>query len=363
MSAAKVVFIKDWEPKPVEWIWPGWLARGKLTILGGNAGTGKSTLTQAIAAIVTTGGEWPDSVAGSPRRAEQGYFMCWDGEDDLNDTTGPRFLACGGNREFYLPIGTEEDGEARAFNPRNDIPKLREAAKELREATKEYGPKLSALSISPLVALRQSQGADENANVRQDLEELVNLAEELNIAVIGIHHLSKGTSGRDPLERLTGSLAYGAISRGTMIAVMSGDQTKARLVRVKNSLGLAGGGIDYTIEASDEVKDARGEKIHTSRIRWGKPIAGSAENLIAEIDGSGKSERKGTKVESAMDFLGSLLMGGPVPRKRAVELAGQETPPIAEHTLDRAAAALRVQTTSEGWALRAIPPAMPEAAE
>ena len=358
MSAAKVVFIKDWEPKPVEWIWPGWLARGKLTILGGNAGTGKSTLTQAIAAIVTKGEVWPDSPKSpedAVRRAEQGYFIGWDGEDDLSDTTGPRFLACGGDREYYLPLGAEDGGEPRPFNPRDDIPKVREAAKE-------YGSKLSVLSISPLVALRQSQVKDDNTGVRQDLRPLVELAEELNVAVIGIHHLSKGTQGRDPLERLTGSLAFGAVSRGAMIAVMSGDQSKARLVRVKNSLGIAGGGIDYTIEPH-EITNNKGEKIATSRIRWGKPIAGSAESLIAEIDGSGKSGRKDGELERAMNFLGSVLSGGPMTRKQVIKLAEQQNPQIKVHTLDRAADELRVTKASGGWALRAIPPAMPEAAE
>lgn len=47
---------------PIHWLWDGWIARGKLSILAGSAGTGKTTLALGLAATVTTGGVWPDGV-------------------------------------------------------------------------------------------------------------------------------------------------------------------------------------------------------------------------------------------------------------------------------------------------------------
>jgi len=73
------------EIHPVRWLWPGWLAAGKLHILGGAPGTGKTTLTLAMAATVTTGGAWPDG-ATSPC----GNVVVWSGEDDPADTLKPR---------------------------------------------------------------------------------------------------------------------------------------------------------------------------------------------------------------------------------------------------------------------------------
>ncbi|MBK8065266.1 MAG: AAA family ATPase [Betaproteobacteria bacterium] len=67
----------DVPPEAVKWLWKGWLAAGKFQILGGAPGTGKTTISMALAATVTTGGRWPD---GS--RAEQGNVVVWSGEDD-----------------------------------------------------------------------------------------------------------------------------------------------------------------------------------------------------------------------------------------------------------------------------------------
>ena len=67
----------DVTPEPVDWLWSGWLAAGKMNILGGAPGTGKTTISMALAATVTTGGAWPD---GS--RCLAGNVVVWSGEDD-----------------------------------------------------------------------------------------------------------------------------------------------------------------------------------------------------------------------------------------------------------------------------------------
>jgi predicted ATP-dependent serine protease len=64
--------------EPIRWIWDGWLARGKLHLLAGAPGTGKTTIGISIAATITTGGRWPD---GS--NAEQGDVLIWTGEDGI----------------------------------------------------------------------------------------------------------------------------------------------------------------------------------------------------------------------------------------------------------------------------------------
>ena len=113
------------KPKAVEWLWPGWLARGKFHLLAGQPGDGKSTITLALAAAVTTGGTWPDGTAVG----EPGDVLIWSSEDDFEDTILPRFLAAGGDgSRLHLIDRVEIDGQPpRAFNPATDIAKLQEA--------------------------------------------------------------------------------------------------------------------------------------------------------------------------------------------------------------------------------------------
>ena len=77
------------KPKPINWIWGGWIASGKFHLLGGVAGTGKTTISLALLASITTGGRFPD---GS--KAPKGNVVVWTGEDDVCDTLTPRLIPC-----------------------------------------------------------------------------------------------------------------------------------------------------------------------------------------------------------------------------------------------------------------------------
>jgi hypothetical protein len=81
----------DVMPEPVEWLWPGRIALGKLTLIAGEAGLGKSQVSIAMAAAVTTGGEWPCSEG----RAPQGHVVILSAEDGAADTVVPRLMAAG----------------------------------------------------------------------------------------------------------------------------------------------------------------------------------------------------------------------------------------------------------------------------
>ncbi len=85
--------LSDIEAKPVSWLWPGRIARGKLTIIAGNPGLGKSQITASIAAVVTQGGRWP--LDRSPCTAGDVLFL--SAEDDPADTLRPRLEAAGAN--------------------------------------------------------------------------------------------------------------------------------------------------------------------------------------------------------------------------------------------------------------------------
>jgi putative DNA primase/helicase len=168
------------------------------------------------------------------------------------------------------------------------------------------------LIVDPIVAAIAGD-SHKNAEVRRGLQPLVDLAAELGVAVVGISHLSKGTQGRDPLERLTGSLAFGAVARVVFVAARNqdhgDDEQDVRLfVRVKSNIGPDGGGFAYSVEQA-EIPSFPG--VVGSTIRWGDALHGEARELLADADATPDSS--GDSVHDAKTFLADLLADGAVP--------------------------------------------------
>jgi putative DNA primase/helicase len=113
-------------PEAIAWIWDGFLAAGKMHVLAGAPGTGKTTIAVALAATVTIGGRWPD---GS--RCEAGDALIWSGEDSPADTLAPRLIASGADMSRVHFVGPAVTNlERRPFDPATDFPALiYEAAK------------------------------------------------------------------------------------------------------------------------------------------------------------------------------------------------------------------------------------------
>jgi hypothetical protein len=192
-------------PTPVHWLWPGWLAEGRLQILAGAPGAGKTTIALSLAAVVSAGRRWPD---GTPTQA--GSVVIWSGEDDPSDTLVPRLAAADADLNRVFIVGrAREDSAARPFDPARDMPGLTNAIKREREV------KLVVIDPLAKVAVKDSH---RNAETRRDLQPVVDLCRETGAAVLGIHHLAKGTAGREPVERLIGSIAFAAVARVVLIA-------------------------------------------------------------------------------------------------------------------------------------------------
>lgn len=296
----------DVEPICVDWLWPGWLAAGKLCIVGGAPGTGKTTIAAALAATVSTGGQWPD---GS--RADAGDVVIWSGEDDNADTLNPRLRAAGADMaRVHVVSGVIEAGDAYPFDPARDMDALREALRQL--------PGVRLIVIDPVVSA-VSGDSHKNAEVRRGLQPLVDLAAELRCALLGVTHFSKGTSGRDPVERITGSLAFGALARLVMVTAKQdaeGDRPERRvLLRAKSNIGPDGGGFAYALEQKPLAGYA---DIIASRVLWAGVVEGSARELLAQAEAV-DSER--TATDEAGDWLRYTLEAGPVPVGEVLRLA------------------------------------------
>ena len=260
----------DLTPEPYRWLWQYWLAMGKLHILAGAPGQGKTTIALAMAATITIGGRWPDGSRCAP-----GNVLIWSGEDDPADTLVPRLMAAGADRArcFFIE-GARRDGEVVPFDPARDLGQLLEAIEKIGG--------ISLLVIDPVVSAVTGD-SHKNTEVRRALQPLVDLAAKCDCAVLGITHFAKGGQGTDPAQRVVGSVAFTAVARVVMVAAkVKGDeegQDTRILARSKSNIGPDDGGFQYHLEQSEPIPG-----IHASHIAWGKAVEGTARELLTDPD-------------------------------------------------------------------------------
>ena len=296
----ELVGADQFKPEPIRWLWPGWLARGKLHVLAGAPGTGKTTLAMALAAAVSAGSALPGGY-----RPKRGQILIWSGEDDPSDTLVPRLIAAGADRSRikFVRDTIDDENYRRPFDPSKDVDMLAAAAAKHTD--------IVLIIVDPLVS---AIGGDshKNAEVRRGLAPLVDLASRMDAALLGITHYSKGTGGREPLERVSGSLAFGALARVVMGTVRQKDCDDSPqnmvLARAKSNIGPDGGGYSYAFE---QIELHAHDGLIASRIVWGAELQGTARELLAEPENF-RDERQAPARDEAAQFLTELLQSGPM---------------------------------------------------
>lgn len=293
-AKADLTCAADIQAQAVRWLWDGWLAEGKIHLIAGPSGTGKTTTALAFAATVSSGGRWP---SGEP--AEARNVVIWTGEDDPADTIKPRLLACEARMSrVHLVNGVVDSAGKRSFDPAVDVPALRDAILRLGN--------VGLLIVDPIVSAVAGD-SHKNGEVRRSLQPLVDLAMETRCAVLGITHFSKATAGLDPVERVTGSVAFGALARLVLAVVKaSPEQGGGRLlVRAKSNLGPDTDGYRFDLRQTEFPGGVVG-----SYVAWGEALKGDARDLLAQAERIPDNGER-SEVEEAKDFLRELLANGP----------------------------------------------------
>jgi len=291
----------DLKITPIAWLWTHWLACGKVHLLAGAPGQGKTTIALSVAATVTTGGRWPD---GS--RSPVGSVLVWSGEDDPADTLAPRLKAMGADMDrVHFVTGARIDGEQVAFDPARDMVQLAAAVKAIGD--------VRVLIVDPIVSAI-SGDSHKNTEVRRGLQPLVDLAADIGAAVIGITHLSKGTAGRDPTERVTGSIGFTAVVRLVWLAAkVRGEDGEDRrvLVRSKSNIGPDNGGFVYHLEQVEAIPG-----VQASAVTWGEALEGSARELLAEAETEGDAAEGAAKADGIDEVLIRFIGRDTVPSEQ-----------------------------------------------
>ncbi len=328
-GAPVIVRLSEVQPEPVAWLWPGRFALGKLTLIAGDPGLGKSFLTLDIAARVSRGREWPDApgVATTP-----GGVVLLSAEDAIADTIRPRLDAAGADvarivaLEAVSSVGDNGRESARTFDLSRDLPALEAAIGSVD------GCRL--VVIDPVTAYLGGVDSHKNAEIRGLLAPLGAIAERHRVAVVAVTHLNK-SGGGPAIYRAMGSLAFAAAARAAWAVSKDKDDPRRRLfLPIKNNIAPDTGGLAYRIEPRAEVGGVDGCPV----VAWEPgPVNVSADDALASDrdEGGGRTER-----DDAAGWLADLLAHGPRAARDVVRDASDAGYSIA--TVRRAKAAIGV---------------------
>jgi len=344
--------LSDIEAKPVSWLWPGRIARGKVSIVAGNPGLGKSQVTASIAVVVSTGGRWPvDRTQCTP-----GDVVFLSAEDDPADTLRPRLEAAGANLHRIhvmdsVILGYTGEGrqQNRAFNLQRDMEALSAKLTELGD--------VAAVVIDPITAFLGDVDSHRNAEVRALLAPLSELAAQHRTAIIGVSHLNK-SAGTEALMRVTGSLAFVAAARAAYLVAQDPENPARRFfLPMKNNIGPDSAGLAFRIEGAT-VQSAAGP-LETSLVVWDStPVTATADEVMRT-----QVPEHVSALREAEEWLRGTL-SEPTPAAEIPRMAAEAG--ISRKTLRRASDSLRIikekTGMKAGW-VWSLPPKMPKTSE
>jgi hypothetical protein len=320
-------------PEKISWLWRGRLARGKHTCVAGEPGTGKSQLSIAIIATVTTGGEWPCNEG----RASVGSAIVLSAEDGAADTIVPRLLAAGADltRVHLVSAVSNPDGRRRALNLQHDLTLLESKIAEIGD--------VALVVIDPVSSYLGKTDSHKNSEVRGVLEPLSEMAERMRVAVLSVTHFSKaGTSNTTKaLHRFIGSIAFTGAPRAAFAVIEDVEQDGRRLLlHAKNNLAATPQGLAFRLEQR-LIEDG----IVASHVLWDpEPVAITANEALA-ADASG--DEGGTAKEEAMELLKGALANGPIAATEANRMAREQG--LSPKAVRCARQALGVKIDREGF--------------
>jgi putative DNA primase/helicase len=321
----------DVKPEPVSWLWPDRFAFGKLTLIAGEPGIGKSQITAFIAAAVSNGGAWPNQEGESP----VGRVLMFSAEDDDADTTRPRLDAAGADVQNIFFAGVvEKNGDASALG--FDLTKHVALLEQEIEARS-----INVAILDPFNAFFGTIKSHEAAQVRAALLPLTEMAARKGVAIVGVMHLNKAVGGRNALHRVVGSGAFTAVARSVYAVAREQDSDRVLFVPAKSNLGRTEiKGLAFRI-----VERTTASGIKAPAIAW-EPgeINETADEIFASPDST--DEGRGARAE-AEDFLMEALRDGPVESEILSRDANDVG--ISESTLKRAKRSMSVKATKSNF--------------
>jgi RecA-family ATPase len=321
-----VVTLADVVPERVSWLWKSRLPLGKLVTVDGDPGVGKSTLALTWAALITTGGMWPDRTCCD----YPGDVILLSAEDGLADTIRPRLDAAGADTTRIhavqgVPLSDREPDVLR-------LPTLGDTA-QLRELINATAARLVIIDVL-MAYMPVGVDSHRDQDMRQVLARLAALADGTNCTILLLRHLNKGRG--DALYRGGGSIGIVGAARVGMVVATDPDDVDLRvLAPLKNNLSAAPPSLSYRL-----VPD---ELYNVARVQWVGESTYSATELLSERDTNGSMTAN--EVKGWLEDY--LRQEGPC-WSRDVKDAGRKEG-HSQRGIERAAQELRIKIREKGF--------------
>ena len=303
MPELRFEYFSSVKQRKIEWLWYPYIPYGKITILQGDPGEGKSTFILNIAALLTRGQKMPDGTGSG--KAQTVIYQC--AEDDIADTIKPRLLAAGAdcNKIAYI---IDDNSELTFEDAR------------IEAILDKTGARL--LVIDPIQAfLVQDSDMQSVARMRTALGKLADVAAKYQCAVVLVGHLNKSYGGKN-LYRGLGSIDIAAIARSVlMISRDSADSSIRYMFQVKASLAPEGCAIGFTFS--------------NGHLEW----LGKCDIDATTIAGSVFSQAE--KLEQAKTYLLRILKDRDLPSAQVYEMV--ERLDIKKRTVETAKKEVGIQ--------------------
>ena len=303
MSDLKLINMCDVEVESVSWLWYPFIPYGKVTIIQGDPGEGKTTLVLQIIARLTKGESIIDEKEKTPINV-----IYQTAEDGLADTIKPRLLSADADCSKVIVI-----------DDRDTPLTMRDV--RLEQAIVETSAKLVVLD--PIQGFLGADVDMHRANeIRPIMKHISELAEKYKCAIILIGHMNKCSVGKSAYRGL-GSIDFQAAARSVLIVGRIKDEPEIRVVcQTKSSL-------------APEAKAVAFRLNEETGFEWIGELDITADDLLS-------GTVKGTKKQAAMDFLENLLADEQMLQKEIIELARQKG--ISDKTLRNAKDELKIKS-------------------
>jgi hypothetical protein len=251
----KYEYFSSVKQKKVEWLWYPYIPYGKITLLQGDPGEGKSTFILNVAALLTRGAPMPDGFQVA--RPQTVIYQC--AEDNVADTVKPRLVAADADCEKVAYI-VDDSGRLTLEDDRIEKAIIQTEAK--------------LLILDPLQAFLSQDGDMQSAGrMRSILGKLSLLAAKYNCAIVLIGHMNKGNSGNS-IYRSLGSIDIAAIARSVLMLRRDCMDSQVRyMTPIKSSLSPEGKTIAFSLGSADgfrwigpcDIDDSDSECHHTQK--------------------------------------------------------------------------------------------------
>ncbi len=309
----KIEYYSRLKSKKVDWLWYPYIPYGKITIIQGDPGEGKSTFAINLISMLTNGEPFPFT----SKSIEKGAVVYQNSEDGKEDTIVPRMKACNTNLNMVAYIDETNSS-------------LDMGDERLEKAIEEIGARL--VILDPIQAYLGDSDMNRAADIRPLFNRLAAIAQRKNCAIVLIGHMSKSATGKG-LYRGLGSIDIAAVARSVLLIAKVEDNLRI-LAPIKNNLAPLGDSILFQIHEG-------------STIKWIKTCKTTAEQVM--LGDTSKIESSSNKIVTAMNIITFCIKNG---KKKASEIGYEcAKQDISERTMNCAKSKLGIISTKtkDGW--------------